>query len=351
MSDLLVVRERETMKPFAAIVVDRNTVRAHGANEHGQTWARWINAQSMGSNDLEKLIDFTLITEKKSLTDNEIEKLSSAFKPEEINLMRAHLISKKSLVIVNDLPSSQMAIIAPKYDFVSKVGKPKYEEEAFDEDDPDESENVHQWPITDVALAAVEVQYKHVVVDYKAAAFNLDRNLSSMLIRVKGARAVWDNTVPGGGAWRCPPETPAAGQFTNRLGQGCSWGAIRRIGRAIAAGAVDMPKLQKLGTSIEKLGDANRQVTLDRVGRRTRRRVRKAEEAAAKISATPGPDTAAREEEIARALRSRKPGMIRRVAGRGARTLSKHQKRCRNSPAAEMQFQDRVAGADLKRLV
>lgn len=322
MSDLLVVRERDTMKPFAAVVMDKGSMHAHGANEHGRIWAKWINSQSMGIHDVEKLIDFTLMTEKKKLTDLEIEKLSSAFRPEDINAMRAGLISKKALVIVSESPRFELAKIEPKYDFITKTNLPNYEEESFGEDDPDESENVHQWPIADVALAAVDVQYKNLVVDYKVAAFNLDRNIGAMLIRVKGARAIWDNTVPGGGAWRCPPETPAAGQFTNRLGQGCSWGAVRRIGRAIAAGAIDMPKLQKLGTSIERLGAANRQVTLDRAGRRTRRRVRRAEEAADKIRAIPGPDTAAREEQIDRVLRSRQPGVIRRVAGRGARTLA-----------------------------
>jgi hypothetical protein len=39
---------------------------------------------------------------------------------------------------------------------------------------------------------------------------------------VKGVRAMWDPDLGPKGGWRCPPGTPAAGQWTNRFGTNCA---------------------------------------------------------------------------------------------------------------------------------
>lgn len=311
MNNLLVVRERDNLKPFAVVVSHNKTIRAHGANQHGQAWADWINAQSMSISDVENILDFTLFAETKPLTESEIEKVSSSFKPEDMQILRSSLIKTKSLLIVDKFEKESTIDVVKPFNYYIKSAKPP-EDDPFGEDDPDESESesVHHWPITDVALAAIDVQYKQIAIEYKAAAFELDRKIGALLIQVKGARAIWDNTLPNGGAWRCPPETPAAGQFTNRLGQGCSWGAVRRIGRAIAAGAVDMPKLSKLGQRIDSRGESRQAATLSKFNRRTERRINKA-----KLKETPeqlrervirelgpGPDTPQREADIRNAI-------------------------------------------------
>lgn len=311
MNNLLVVRERDNRKPFAVVISQNMTVRAHGANQHGQAWADWINAQSMSISDVEKILDFTLFAEKKPLTESEIEKFSSSFNPEDMQILRSSLIKIKSLLILGNVEKELTIDVVKPFNYYIKSTKPP-EDDPFGENDPDESESesVHHWPITDVALAAIDVQYKQIAIEYKAAAFELDRKIGALLIQVKGARAVWDNTLPNGGAWRCPPETPAAGQFTNRLGMGCSWGAVRRIGRAIAAGAIDMPKLSKLGQRIDSRGESRQTATLSKFNRRTERRINKA-----KLKETPeqlrervirelgpGPDTPQREIDISNAI-------------------------------------------------
>lgn len=311
MNNLLVVRERDSLKPFAVVVSRNKTIRAHGANQHGKAWADWINAQSMSMGDVENILDFTLFAEKKPLTESEIEKVSSSFKPEDMQVLRSSLMKTKSLVISDNIEISSTIDVVKPFDYYVKSARPP-EDDPFGEDDPDESESesVHHWPITDVALAAIDVQYKQVAIEYKAAAFELDRKIGALLIQVKGARAIWDNTLPNGGAWRCPPETPAAGQFTNRLGQGCSWGAVRRIGRAIAAGAVDMPKLSKLGQRLDARGESRQAATLEKLNRRTERRISKAraketdEQLRERVIRTlgPGPDTPQREADIRNAI-------------------------------------------------
>ena len=65
-------------------------------------------------------------------------------------------------------------------------------------------------------------------VNYKAATFESISTKDALLFEIKQKRAVWDSQA---GQFRCPPETPAAGQFTNRIGEGCSTGFKTNYGR------------------------------------------------------------------------------------------------------------------------
>ena len=274
MSSLLVVRERDTLKPFAAVVSSPSGSTALGANQHGKAWADWVNAQSVPVSEISKMLDFTLTAEIKPFNNSEIEKLASGFSREDLGQFRSLLLNKKSLIIVNQPQIQFIETHKPITFNLIKSSNLVPDENAFSDDDPDESEDVDQWPITDIAIAAIDVQYKNVTIDYKAAAFHLDRKVGKLLLEVKGARAIWDPDVADGrGSWRCPPETTAAGQFTNRLGAGCSWGLIRRIGRGLSAAGQGIPKLEKLGAGLGAAGEANQKRKLEKQKNRLVRRI------------------------------------------------------------------------------
>ena len=280
MKNLLLIKERDTGRAFAAAIEDGKDLTAYGANQQGDMWAKWVNSQSMSIEDIAPFVDFTFVTEKKKFTSNTISEISGMF-PKSVISQLTDLIKGTKQLAIKSVPSFYLENKTNVYtdnlvDALFKSGAPEPDESAFSDDDPDESENVYNWPITDIAIAAVDVAYKNFTIDYKASAFDLDRKISKLMIQVKGARAIWDNTVPGGGAWRCPPMTTAAGQFTNRLGEGCSSGLIRRIGRGIAAAAMDdMPKLMNLGQRVESLGDGRQGGKLDKNRRRVERRIEK----------------------------------------------------------------------------
>lgn len=63
-------------------------------------------------------------------------------------------------------------------------------------------------------------------INYKAVAFESAATKDALVFEIQQKRAQWD---PVAGQFRCPPETPAAGQFTNRLGEGCTTGFVRRL--------------------------------------------------------------------------------------------------------------------------
>lgn len=280
MKNLLLIKERDTGRAFAAAIEDGKDLTAYGANQQGDMWAKWVNSQSMSIDDIAPFVDFTFVTEKKKFTSNTISEISGMF-PKSVISQLTDLITSTKQLAIRSVPSfySEKKTDIHVDNLVNALFKsaaPEPDESAFSDDDPDESENVYNWPITDIAIAAVDVAYKNFTIDYKASAFELDRKISKLMIQVKGARAIWDNTVPGGGAWRCPPLTSAAGQFTNRLGEGCTTGLIRRIGRGIAAAAMDdMPKLMNLGQRVESLGEGRQGGKLDKNRRRVERRIEK----------------------------------------------------------------------------
>jgi hypothetical protein len=99
---------------------------------------------------------------------------------------------------------------------------------------------VTEWPLSDVSLSAIDVAYKSLLTEYKAKAFQADMQRRSLELEVKWARALWDNDRQG---WRCPPNTVNGGQFTNRMGLGCSTGMVRRLGQTLMS-IEDRNKLQ-----------------------------------------------------------------------------------------------------------
>jgi len=117
-------------------------------------------------------------------------------------------------------------------------------------------------------------------VNYKAQAFESESKARALELEIRVKKAVWDSVA---GQFRCPPETPAAGQFTNRLGEGCTTGFVRRLaarlGRGLSRIGGGRGGLRGLiGRGGERLQDfAQEGVDTPQMARRRERALRRAE--------------------------------------------------------------------------
>lgn len=266
MKKATVIRDKLSGQPFAIILPsDGKKPIAFGSSGQGKLWADW--AMSSGSGALNNL-DVSLTVEKDiELTDEFITSLESTFELADLNDLK-FAVSKKALLVIEKVKS------------LAGEEPAKYEQM----NDDNEEELVDRWPVVDAALATIDVAYKQNALDYKAKAFNLDSKRSSMLLQVKGVRAMWDPNMPGGGGWRCPDETVNGGQFTNRLGRGCTFGAVRRIGRALMTASlkditkgfdndeVAFPSVYRAGKKLDEVGEKLKKSTGEKYSRRAMRR-------------------------------------------------------------------------------
>lgn len=282
MKTATIVRDKISGAPFAVLLGAGQNLRVFGAIGQGDTWAQWFQASNLDSSALDQL-DVSLTVEKEVLLSPEyINSISNVFTVENINDIK-NIASQKALLVIQHTKS----LIGEEPENYEQINETNSEEE------------INNWPITDAALAAIDVAYKQIAIEYKAKAFNLDINRSSIVLKAKGARAMWDPSMPGGGGWRCPDNTPFGGQFTNRIGRGCTFGVVRRIGRSLMTAAlkditkpldgsandgsnVALPKIYKLGRDLDNRGIQNQESLQKKYKSRVGRRVEKLQKRKAK---------------------------------------------------------------------
>ena len=278
MKTATIVRDKISGTPFAILLGAGQNLHVYGAIGQGDTWAQWFKASNLGSTALEQL-DVSLSVEKDiQLSSEYIDSISNVFSVENINDIR-HIAFQKALLVIQHT-KSLIGEEPENYEQINEIN---------------EEEEIGNWPVTDAALAAIDVAYKQIAIEYKAKAFNLDINRSSIILQVKGARAMWDPNMPGGGGWRCPDDTPFGGQYTNRIGRGCTFGAVRRIGRSLMTAALkditkpldgsadaSFPKIYRLGQELENRGIQNQENLQEKYKGRVGRRVEKLQKRKAK---------------------------------------------------------------------
>lgn len=295
MAKVIDIRDSESAALFAVLVSLNNEYVAYGNNDRSKQFANWFNNQNIDISEIEKSLPSHLVSSKpRNITSSNAEYQS--FLPSSL----IDETNKKVLIIE--------AKSAPEDEYVGWM------EGDLEED----SDAIEMWPVTDALIASIDVAYKQHLIDYKIKAFVLDKDISSLLLHVKGVRAIWDPDVKPGGGWRCPPSAgDTAGQFTNRFGRGCTLGATRRIGRGlIAAAGDDIQGLQKLGRTLDSAGARRQQGRLDKYGRRYARRTANADKTRTQIIASriaEGLETSAGK---LRDISERKPGQSRRQARR-----------------------------------
>ena len=278
MKQIAVVEDSISKQPFAVLILSENNPIAFGALGQGETWAHWANDTKMSLEQIQESLDVTLFIKKpESVEDINIEYLKTMFTDLTFSELKNE-ISKKALLKIINTKSSEPP--------TPKENQPEY---AFNIDNTNlDEEAIFNWPLTDIGLALIDVAYKQIAVEYKTKAFLHDIKTSSLALKVKGARAVWDVNMPGGGGWRCPDDTPFGGQYTNRLGAGCTFGMMRRIGRGLVAASVrdimkpsndpkniDKPILSRAGHSMIDSDEKRRVARADKFNRRVTRRAEK----------------------------------------------------------------------------
>jgi len=250
---------------YGVIATIANADKYIGNMSHGADWAKWAGKSGFRKLEIIESLDMHLsLGDVIPLSSDEVLKLKSLLSDSAFGALSNFV--EQNLLLTKNNPEPENLI----------------------EDDEPEYELVADWPITDIALSLIEVQFKMNAVHYKAKSFISDSSASSFSLSTKGVRAMWDPNFPGGGRWRCPPESGyTAGQFTNRFGRGCLPGAARRIGRrmlSLADAGVLKRTLGDRGGILEARGflrderglaaagrrSANR---IERQGRRTERRI------------------------------------------------------------------------------
>ena len=278
MKTATVIKDKISGDPFAVITGMKERVQIFGTLGQGQIWAEWARLQSSVETVVSNL-DVTLVVEDNVQLTPEYMTSLAQFLDEGTARQLGQVLAEKALLIFTE----------------TKSDIPEHEEEYDKINELSEDENIDNWPITDVALATIDVAYKQIAIDYKAKAFYLDTQRAGILLQAKGARAMWDPNMPGGGGWRCPDNTIFGGQFTNRLGRGCTFGALRRIGRSLTAASlgdiakgfddtsnVDLPLLNRAGRSLDRAADARDERLQDKFKNRALRRAKNLAEDIAK---------------------------------------------------------------------
>ena len=268
MRNISIVKDKTDGTPFAVIVIDKaKKISAFGSKGQGETWAEWVNSSEMSFDEAVSSLDLSLVAEKPLRASSaNTEELAKFMRPEEVLDLQTEL-SKKSLLEIVETKSLE----------------PVHE---HDEEDLPDFTPVSEWPITDVEIASIDVLYKQNAVDYKAKAFIAEKNISSLMYEVKGYRAIWDPNIS---SWRCPEDTLNGGQFTNRMGRGCTTGMVRRLGQFLMSiddrntlqpklPGIDDPRtaLYRAGKLIDSRAEASREKFVDKTKNRAARRVQRA---------------------------------------------------------------------------
>lgn len=265
MAKVIDIRDSESDSLFAVLLNVNNKYVAYGNTDRSKTFAKWFNNQDIDVSNLDSILPYHLFSSKPTVITSASSEYSN-FIPTSI------LDSRENKVLIIESKS------LPDDEFISSIN------DEFGED----GDEIDMWPVTDALIASIDVAYKQHLIDYKVKAFILDKDISSLLLHVKGVRAVWDPDTKPGGGWRCPPTAgDTAGQFTNRFGRGCTLGATRRIGRGlIAASGNDLQKLGKLGQTLESSGERRQQGRRDKYGRRYARRAANADKTRTQVVAS-----------------------------------------------------------------
>ena len=210
MRNISIVKDKTDGTPFAVIVINKaKNISVFGSKGQGETWAEWVNSSEMSFDEAVNSLDLSLVAEKPlPASSANTEELAKFMRPEEVLDLQSEINKKAFLEIVE-----------------TKSLDPVQEN---NENDVPDFTPVSEWPITDVQIASIDVLYKQNAVDYKAKAFIFEKNISSLMYEVKGYRAVWDPNIS---SWRCPTDTVNGGQFTSRMGRGCTTGMVRRLGQ------------------------------------------------------------------------------------------------------------------------
>ena len=268
MRNISIVKDKTDGTPFAVIVIDKaKKISAFGSKGQGETWADWVNSSEMSFDEAVSSLDLSLIAEKPLRASSvNTEELAKFMRPEEVLDLQSEL-SKKSLLEIIETKSAEPI------------------QDDYEEDLPDFTP-VSEWPITDAGIASIDVLYKQNAVDYKAKAFIAEKNISSLMYEVKGYRAIWDPNIS---SWRCPEDTLNGGQFTNRMGRGCTTGMVRRLGQFLMSiddrntlqpklPGIDDPRtaLYRAGKLIDSRAEASREKFVDKTKNRAARRVQRA---------------------------------------------------------------------------
>lgn len=294
MRQVALIEDKLTKQPFAVLILSGVKPVAFGALGQGEVWANWANSENMSIDGIQASLDLTLtVGSPQDLNSIDIGSLENSFSENTFAELKNE-ISKKALMRFVETKSAP-----PYFPANSSPG-----DEFNIEDDYSVEENILNWPITDIGLASIDVAYKQIAVNYKTRAFAHDVKNSSLTLQVKGVRAVWDTNMPGGGGWRCPDDTPFGGQFTNRLGTGCTFGMVRRIGHGLMAASlrdiqklnndpknVDKPMLLRAGQRLEAGAEKRRVAQVDKFERRVARRVQKLDKRSAKEKLRAGAPT------------------------------------------------------------
>jgi hypothetical protein len=285
MRQVALIEDKLTKQTFAVLVLSNREPIAFGALGQGEVWANWANNEKMTIEAIRQSLDLTLtIGEMSEVGSIDIDSIEEKFSQNTFAELKNE-VSKKALIRIVETKNSP-----PYFPANSSPG-----DEFNIEDDYSVEENILNWPITDIGLASIDVAYKQIAINYKTKAFIHDTKNSSLTLQVKGVRAVWDTNMPGGGGWRCPDDTPFGGQYTNRLGTGCTFGMVRRIGRGMIGASlrditkpsddlsnIDKPALLRAGQRLEAGAEKRRVTRVEKFGRRAARRVEKADKRTAK---------------------------------------------------------------------
>lgn len=258
MKTISFIRDVSSDSLFAVIVNGKQGTRAFGVSPTGSAWAKQCNSRKLSLDDIKKSIDVMLYASSpKTLTEDEVGSLSGQADDRTIIEIRK--------LLDEETKSFKLQIKSEPFDWIPRE---ENDDTSIDDDDV-------RLSISDAPIHVIDIEFKQDAIHYKAKAFRLDSQVSSMRLEAKGARAVFDPKARNGiGAWRCPDNTPYGGQFTNRFGRGCTWGVSRRIGRAFTAFAgQDLGKIRKIGETFEGFGDRNLQRAGERSNRRRDRRV------------------------------------------------------------------------------
>ena len=223
MKQISLVKDKIDGSPFAVLLINKNNVTAYGVLGQGNTWAQWINSKNTTLSEIDELLDVRLTINKPVPANSINESYVSTFLDQPTTDMLMNELNKKSFLQVVETKSE------PEPEFIEEI-----------ESDLPDFIPVTEWPLSDVSLSAIDVAYKSLLTEYKAKAFQADMQRRSLELEVKWARALWDNDRQG---WRCPPNTVNGGQFTNRMGLGCSTGMVRRLGQTLMS-IEDRNKLQ-----------------------------------------------------------------------------------------------------------
>jgi hypothetical protein len=170
MKNVSLIEDRKSGGIFGAVVSGPKGIRAYGAPGQGFAWAKWVNSEKMSIQEIESALDATLVFQK-SKPGNKInlDDLVGVFDKETLDSFRSEIDTKQLIQIIE----TKTEPLDNRNEDIAFEMEHMYAEE----------EDISNWPITDVALASIDVAYKQIAVQYKAKAFNLDRSASSMLLQ------------------------------------------------------------------------------------------------------------------------------------------------------------------------